>query len=231
MSKVRVSRSGVFREMMDVLPHDFIFEKYRFSTMDSGASTSAPIQAIKPSGIEERVLHSMAGKLVIDAREMRPHSYGLSTHTRGFHRIRPGRRSSCRQFLFVSDRQELDGHWHTMHLATVVHAKAAVFKTVDLNIDVYRSEFPAARSRLFRAGCRKICFCVRYGRVDFSLTQNCFFPHLTVLVRFTGDPSSVTFAILPLNASTLAITLFFGSSLLFYVLPRRRLRRSTRRRI
>ena len=35
----------------------------------------------------------------------------------------------------------IDGHWHAMHVATEVRAKAVMFKTVDLNLDLYRSEF------------------------------------------------------------------------------------------
>jgi hypothetical protein len=42
---------------------------------------------------------------------------------------------------FISDREQIDGRWHTMHVATVVHAKAVIFKTVDLNIDLHRSQF------------------------------------------------------------------------------------------
>jgi hypothetical protein len=42
---------------------------------------------------------------------------------------------------FVTDRQQIEGRWHTMHVATVVRAKAMLFKSVDLNLDLYRSEF------------------------------------------------------------------------------------------
>jgi hypothetical protein len=128
-----------FREMMDVLPHDFIFENI---VLDNGKwrMSFRPNPGYKPNGIEERVLHNMAGKLVIDAREMRliHMDFQLVQEVSiGFGLLADIHTGSS----FVTDRQEIDGHWHTMHLATVVHAKAAVFKSVDLNIDVYRSEF------------------------------------------------------------------------------------------
>jgi hypothetical protein len=35
----------------------------------------------------------------------------------------------------------VDGHWHTMHVSTQVRAKAVFFKTVDLNVELTRSDF------------------------------------------------------------------------------------------
>jgi len=94
----------------------------------------------KPSGIEERILHNMAGTLVIDARALRlihmdfhltqdvPIGFGLLAD------VHAGTN-------FVSDRQMLDGSWHTTHISTQVRAKAVLFKTVDLNVELTRSEF------------------------------------------------------------------------------------------
>ncbi len=127
------------REMMEVLPHDFLFENV---VLDHGIwhMSFRPNPGYTPSGIEEHVLHNMAGTLAIDAHDLRlihmdfhlvqevPIGFGLLGD------VHKGTN-------FISDRQQIDGRWHTMHVATQVHAKALLFKNVDLNVDLYRSEF------------------------------------------------------------------------------------------
>jgi len=145
------------RDMMEVLPRDFLFENVR---LENGVwhMSFRPNPDYTPNGIEERILHAMAGKLDIDAHDLRlmrmefhltqdvPIGFGLlaDVHT---------------GTTFLSDRQRIDGRWHTMHVATQVRAKAVLFKTVDLNVDVYRSDFklldheltvPEACQRLLR---------------------------------------------------------------------------------
>jgi hypothetical protein len=127
------------RQMMEVLPKDFLFENVRLADgvwrMDF-----RPNPDYSPSGIEERILHEMAGTLVVDAKELRllhmdfhltqdvPIGFGLlaDVHT---------------GTNFVSDRQLTGGHWHTTHVSTQVRAKAVLFKNVDLNVELTRSEF------------------------------------------------------------------------------------------
>jgi hypothetical protein len=128
-----------FREMMEVLPHNFIFENV---VLENGQWRMAfrPNPGYTPSKIEERVLHNTAGTLVVDAREFRlihMDFHLVQDVSIGFGLVADLHKDSN----FVTDRQQIDGRWHTLHLATVVHAKAAIFKSVDLNIDVYRSEF------------------------------------------------------------------------------------------
>lgn len=127
------------REMLDVLPHDFLFDNVVLAN-GLWSMDFRPDPDYTPSGLEERILHNMAGRLVIDARQLRlvrmefhltqdvPIGFGLLAD------VKPGT-------SFVSDRQQIDGRWHTMHVATVVRAKAVIFKTVDLNIDLHRSQF------------------------------------------------------------------------------------------
>jgi hypothetical protein len=127
------------RQMLEVLPHNFLFENV---VLDHGVwrMTFRPNPDYKPSGIEERVLHNMAGTLVIDAHDLRlihmdfhlVQDVGI-----GFGLLADLHTGSN----FISDRQEIDGRWHTLHVETVVHAKAMVFKKIDLNVDIYRSEF------------------------------------------------------------------------------------------
>jgi hypothetical protein len=127
------------REMMEALPNNFLFENVRLA---NGLWTMSfrPNPDYSPSGIEERILHNMAGRLSIDARDLRlmhlefyltrdlPIGFGLLAD------IHKGTN-------FVSDRQVIDGRWHTMHVATQVHAKAVLFKSVDLNLELSRSQF------------------------------------------------------------------------------------------
>jgi len=127
------------RGMLEVLPKDFLFENVR---LENGVWTMdfKPNPDYEPSGYEERVLHEMAGKLVIDAKQLRlvhmefhltqdvPIGFGLLAD------IHPGTN-------FVSDRQFTNGHWHTVHVSTQVRAKAVLFKTVDLNIELSRTDF------------------------------------------------------------------------------------------
>ncbi len=127
------------RQMLEVLPHNFLFENV---ALDHGVwrMTFRPNPDYSPSGIEERVLHNMAGTLSIDAHDLRlihMDFHLVQEVSLGFGLLADLHMGSN----FVSDRQQIDGHWHTLHVATVVHAKAMVFKKIDLNVDIYRSEF------------------------------------------------------------------------------------------
>lgn len=127
------------RDMLEVLPKDFLFENV---VLENGVwrMNFRPNPDYAPSGIEERVLHNMAGTLVIDARELRliHMDFHLTKDVSfGFGLLADIRTGTN----FVSDRGVIDGHWHTMHVATQVRAKAVVFKSVDLNIELTRSEF------------------------------------------------------------------------------------------
>jgi hypothetical protein len=127
------------RDMLEALPHDFLFENVVFEN-GLWRMTFRPNPGYQPTGIEERILHNMAGRLVIDAQQLRlvrmefhltqdvPIGFGLLAN------VQTGTN-------FISDREQIDGRWHTMHVATVVHAKAMVFKSVDLNLDLHRSAF------------------------------------------------------------------------------------------
>jgi hypothetical protein len=127
------------RELMDVLPKDFLFENV---TLQDGIwrMNFRPNPDYVPSGIEERVLHGMAGLLVIDAKQLR--LLHMDFHVTkeisvGFGLLADIHRGTN----FTSDRAFVDGSWHTMHVATQVRAKAVLFKTVDLNVDLQRSDF------------------------------------------------------------------------------------------
>jgi hypothetical protein len=127
------------RAMLEVLPRDFLFEDV---VLDGGCwrMKFRPNPDYQPSGMEERVLHNMAGTLVVDARELRliHMDFRLTQDVGiGFGLLGDVHSGTT----FVSDRQQIDGRWHTLHVSTAVHAKAMVFKSVDLNIDVHRSDF------------------------------------------------------------------------------------------
>jgi hypothetical protein len=122
-----------------VLPKDFIFENVR---LENGVWSLSfrPDPGYKPSGIEERVMHNMAGTITIDQHDLRliHMDFHLTQDvTFGFGLLADVHTGTN----FVSDRQKIDGRWHTLHVATEVRAKAVMFKTVDLNLDLTRSEF------------------------------------------------------------------------------------------
>jgi hypothetical protein len=126
------------RDLLEVLPKDFLFENVR---LEDGVwrMNFRPNPDYSPSGVEEKVLHAMAGTLVIDERDERPlHMDFHVTHDVilgfGLADVRMGT-------SFESDRGITDGHWHTTHVSTQVRAKAVFFKTVDLNLELTRSEF------------------------------------------------------------------------------------------
>jgi len=127
------------RDVLQVLPRDYLFENV---VLDNGQwrMTFRPNPGYTPGRIEERVLHSMAGTLVIDAHDLR--LIHMDFHLTQDVSIGFGLLADVHTGTnFVSDRQEIDGRWHTMHVATTVRAKAVLFKTVDLNLDLNRSEF------------------------------------------------------------------------------------------
>jgi hypothetical protein len=127
------------RDLLHVLPKDFIFENVR---LENGVWSLSfrPDPGYKPSGIEERVMHNMAGTITIDQHDLRliHMDFHLTQDvTFGFGLLADVHTGTN----FVSDRQKIDGRWHTLHVATEVRAKAVMFKTVDLNLDLTRSEF------------------------------------------------------------------------------------------
>jgi hypothetical protein len=145
------------RDLMEVLPKDYVFEDVR---LEDGVwkMNFHPNPDYKPDGIEERVLHNMAGRLEIDAKQLRlihMDFHIVQDVAIGFGLLADVRTGTT----FVSDRQVIEGRWHTTHVATQVRAKAILFKTVDLNLELQRTDFkpvehdlsvPAAAAMLLR---------------------------------------------------------------------------------
>jgi hypothetical protein len=127
------------RHMLDLLPLDFVFDNVRLQDgiwrMDFH-----PNPAVSPSGMQDQVLHGMSGTVTIDARQMRLlHIDGHLTQpvNIGFGllaSVKPGSH-------FSSDRQQIDGHWRTVRVITVISGKAALFKSVAKNSDITRTGF------------------------------------------------------------------------------------------
>ena len=127
------------REMLDALPQDFTFDNVRLKEgvwyMDFH-----PNPQYSPSGLEERILHGMAGRIAIDAHAMR--LIHLEFHLTQEVNIGFGLLASVHTgTTFISDRQIVDGRWHTLHVATQVHGKAVLFKRIDYNLDLKRADF------------------------------------------------------------------------------------------
>jgi hypothetical protein len=127
------------RHMLELLPTDFLFDNVRLQDgvwhMDFH-----PNPAVSPSGMEDQVLHGMSGTVAIDARQMRLiHIDGHLTQpvNIGFGllgSVKPGSH-------FSSDRQDVEGHWRTLHVISAISGKAALFKSVAKNNDITRSDF------------------------------------------------------------------------------------------
>lgn len=127
------------RDLMEVLPKDFLFEDVQLGD-GVWQMSFRPNPGYSPSGIEERVLHNMAGRVSIDALAMRV--IHLEFHLTQDVLIGFGLLADLHTgTTFVSDRQVIDGRWHTMHVSTQVRAKAVMFKTIDLNVELNRSQF------------------------------------------------------------------------------------------
>ena len=127
------------REMLDALPQDFTFDNV---VLKDGVwyMDFHPNPQYSPSGLEERVLHNMAGRLAIDAHALR--LIHLEFHLVQEVDIGFGLLATVHTgTTFISDRQFIDGRWHTLHVATQVHGKAVLFKRIDYNLDLKRAEF------------------------------------------------------------------------------------------
>jgi hypothetical protein len=127
------------REMLEELPHDFLFDDV---VLEKGIWTMnfRPNPTYTPSGIEERVLHNMAGRLVIDARDLR--LIHMDFHLTQDVSIGFGLLANIHAGTnFISDHQIADGHWHTVHIATQVRARAILVKSLNLNLDLVRTDF------------------------------------------------------------------------------------------
>lgn len=147
------------RQLLGELPKGFILENV---TLTNGVwrMDFRPNPDYSPSGLEERVLHSMAGWLSIDAKDLRLiHIEGRlpADFNVGFGLVASIKAGSN----FLSDRAYIEGHWRTVHVTTDVRGKAILFKTVARKSEITRSGFvyrdsnitvPAAVALLEQAG-------------------------------------------------------------------------------
>jgi len=127
------------REMLEELPHDFLFDDV---VLENGIwrMNFRPNPSYTPSSIEERILHNMAGRLVIDAHDLR--LIHMDFHLTQDVSIGFGLLANIRAGTnFISDHQIADGHWHTVHIATQVRARAILVKSLNLNLDLVRTDF------------------------------------------------------------------------------------------
>jgi hypothetical protein len=137
--EARMTDEAHARAMLDNLPKGFLLENV---TLTDGVwrVNFKPNPKYSPSGIEEHVLHGMSGWLAIDAKDLRlVHIEGVLPVdvSIGFGLLATIKAGSH----FSSDRQYIEGHWRTVHVATDIRGKAALFKSVSRNSDLTRSEF------------------------------------------------------------------------------------------
>jgi hypothetical protein len=127
------------RQMLEMLPRAFLFDNVR---LEDGVwkMDFHPDPKYSPNGIEEHVLADMSGWVAIDEHQLRMiHVEGKLSQdvSIGFGLLATIHAGSH----FSSDRQDMDGHWRTVHIVTDIRGKAALFKTVSRDSEVARSEF------------------------------------------------------------------------------------------
>lgn len=127
------------RQLLELLPRGFLFDNVRLADgvwrMDW-----RPNPGYSPNGMEERVLHAMSGWVEIDERDvrlMRIEGQLPADVSIGFGLLATIRAGS----RFGSERRQVGGHWRTVHVATDIRGKAALFKNVSRSTDITRSEF------------------------------------------------------------------------------------------
>jgi hypothetical protein len=126
-------------QMLDLLPRGFIFENVRLANgiwrMDF-----RPNPDYSPGGIEERVLQGMSGWLTIDAAQQQMlHIEGRLNQdvSIGFGLLATIHAGSH----FSTDRQDIDGRWHTVRVVSDIRGRAIFFKSFSRNTDLTRSDF------------------------------------------------------------------------------------------
>ncbi len=127
------------RRMLDLLPQGFLFDNVRLAE-GLWRLDFHPNPAFTPSGIEDRVLGSMSGYVVIDAAQKR--LLHIEGHLPQDISIGFGLLASVKAGShFLSDRRDLNGHWRTVHVITDIRGKAVLFKTVSRSSEITRSGF------------------------------------------------------------------------------------------
>ena len=126
-------------QLLDLLPRGFIFENVRLANgvwrMDF-----RPDPDYSPGGMEERVLHGMSGWLTIDAAQQQMlHIEGHLNQdvSIGFGLLATVHAGS----RFSTDRRDVDGRWHTVHVVSDIRGRAIFFKSFSRDTDLTRSDF------------------------------------------------------------------------------------------
>jgi hypothetical protein len=133
------------RAMLDLIPKGFILENLKEANGDWRVDFR-PDPKFSPTGIEEKVLHSMSGWLLIDQKQMRLHhiegrmpqdlSIGF-----GLLNVKAGSN-------FETTKAQYDGQWRTIRVISDIRGKAALFKSISKNQDVGRTEFKRVENTL-----------------------------------------------------------------------------------
>jgi hypothetical protein len=128
------------KEMLELLPRAFLFENARvegeFERIDY-----RPNPAYQPQGLEERVLHGMAGSMVVDTKAVRLRR--LDGHlgedvSIGFGLLATIKAGS----RFAIERAPVDGsEWKTTLIDLDVNGKAIFFKAISKNEHAEHGEF------------------------------------------------------------------------------------------
>jgi hypothetical protein len=128
------------RQMLTLIPLGFLLENMREQGGDWRIDFR-PDPAYSPSGTEAKVLHGMSGYMLVDRKDLRLHhiegqlaqdeslDMGLLTVHAGSH--------------FATTKEEVDGHWRTVHVVSDIRATAVLFKSIVRNQEVTRTDLHA----------------------------------------------------------------------------------------
>ena len=143
------------RQMMELLPRAFLFDPPQREG-DAIRVRYHPNPAYVPNGLEERVLHSMSGSVLVDAKMVR---------TRELDGTMPQDLSLGFGFLatikagsnFSTTREHLEGEdWKTETLHTDINGKALFLKTIARQQEARHSDFKLIPSNISVADAVKI---------------------------------------------------------------------------
>ncbi len=134
------------RQMLELLGRGFLLENLHEEGPDWRIDFR-PDPAYSPATNEEKILHGMAGYVLVDRKAMRLHHVEgrlPADVSIGFGLLATVKAGSN----FNTTKQEFDGQWRTVRTFTDIRGKAALFKSIARNQDVTRTDFRRVRDDL-----------------------------------------------------------------------------------
>lgn len=148
--------------LLDKLPDGFLIENAR---LEHGVwhMDFRPDPAYAPTGVEDRVMHSMTGSMSIDAHQLR--LIHLDGHLTDGVNIGYGLLATLRAGSnFTLDKREFEGTWRPVHVVADFQGKAILFKNINRRTEYSRTEFHHLNSGITLV--QAVAMAERGGRVE-----------------------------------------------------------------